>query len=211
VTAAPARIGILGGTFDPVHLGHLIIATELRHALRLDRVLFVPAGQPPHKPEQEITAQPHRLAMLRLALAGNHDFSLSTDDLDRSGPSYTSDMLSRLKDELKPASLFFLMGQDSLRDLPNWHEPGIIATLAELGVALRPGVVADIEQVTRLVPEARGRIHLVPVPMIGISSSAIRERVARGAPIAYQVPGAVEHYIRDHGLYRADPSADPPA
>ena len=201
-TARPARIGVFGGTFDPVHLGHLIVATELRHALALDRILFVPAGRPPHKPDLEISDDAHRLAMLRLALDGDPAFAISTVDVDRGGLSYTSELLAILRRELNPVDLVFLMGEDSLRDLPTWHEPGRIAALAELGVALRPGVAVDLEAVLRAVPEARGRVHLVPTPLIDIASRDLRRRVATGAPIRYQVPAAVEAYIREHGLYR---------
>jgi nicotinate-nucleotide adenylyltransferase len=199
----PARVGVFGGTFDPVHVGHLIVATELRHTLALDRVLWVPAGRPPHKTAQEISDDAHRLAMLRLALQDDPAFEISTLDVDRRGLSYTADTLAILARDLAPATLVFLMGEDSLRDLPTWHQPGRIAALAELGVALRPGVNADVEAVTAAVPEARGRVRLVPVPLIGVSSSDIRLRVATGAPISYQVPQSVERYIVANALYRS--------
>ncbi len=195
------RIGIFGGTFDPVHVGHLVVAEELRHVLALDRVLFVPAGEPPHKPDQELSDDDHRLAMLGLAVAGNPAFEISTVDLDRAGPSYTADTIALLSRD-RAASLVLLMGADSLRDLPTWHDPGRIASLAELGVASRPGVTLDVGELVRAVPEAQGRIFLVPTPAIGVSSSDIRRRVAAGEPIRYQVPEAVEAYIADRGLYR---------
>ena len=197
-----ARIGVFGGTFDPPHLGHLIVAAELGHALELDRVLFVPAGRPPHKTAAEVSNDDERLAMVRLAIAGNPAFAVSTADVDRSGLSFTSDLLARLSAELAPASLVFLMGEDSLRDLPTWHEPRRIAALAELGVAARPGVEVDTEAIYRAVPEARRRTRLVPTPAIGISSRDLRYRVAVGLPITYQVPAEVERYIRDQSLYR---------
>jgi nicotinate-nucleotide adenylyltransferase len=145
----------------------------------------------------------HRLTMLRLALAGTPDLEVSTADLDQGSPSYTADLLVRLGAELGPARLVFLMGNDSLRDLPNWREPRRIAALAELGVAARLGAPVDLAAVLAAVPEARGRVHLVETPLIGISSREIRRRVAAGAPIRFQVPAAVEGYIRKHGLYRA--------
>lgn len=197
-----ARIGVFGGTFDPVHLGHLILAGELRHALALDRVLFVPAGRPPHKTGQAIGDDAHRLAMLRLALADDPAFAISTVDLDRAGTSYTADLLAILHRALAPAKLFFLMGEDSLRDLPTWREPERIAALAELGVATRPGVAIDLEAVLRAVPAARGRVHLVPMPPIGIASHDLRRRIRAGEPIRYLVPAAVETYIADSDLYR---------
>ncbi|HEY7033464.1 MAG TPA: nicotinate-nucleotide adenylyltransferase [Thermomicrobiales bacterium] len=195
------RIGVFGGTFDPPHVGHLIITTELRFALSLDRVLFVPAGRPPHKAGQIVGDDAHRLAMLRLALVDAPEFEVSTVDLERHGPSYTADTLGLLQDRLGPAELVFLMGEDSLRDLPTWHEPNLIATRAGFGVARRPGVVVDLDLVFSAVPAARGRVHLVDVPEIDISSRDLRRRVANGQPIRFQVPRPVEEYIRDRRLY----------
>lgn len=195
-------IGVFGGTFDPVHLGHLIIAEELRYQLRLDRVLFLPARQPPHKADRAITAEVHRSAMLDLALAGNPRFTVSTVDLEREGPSFTADSLEIVRRDYPESILYFLMGQDSLRDFPTWHEPNRIARQAHLGVALRPEVALDVEAVVRRVPEARGRIELVRAPLIGISSQGIRRRVREGLPIRYLVHPEVEHYIYQCGLYR---------
>lgn len=204
VGARLPRVGVFGGTFDPVHLGHLIVAVEIRHRLALDRLLFVPAGRPPHKAGLAISSDADRLAMLRLALADDPALELSTIDLDRSRPSFTVDLLAGLRRDLAPARLVFVMGEDSLRDLPRWHEPGRIAELAELAVALRPGAGVDLDAVYRAVPEARGRVHLVATPLIGISSTDLRRRVRSGEPIRHQVPAAVEAYIRDRGLYRVD-------
>ncbi len=201
MTSIP-RIGAFGGTFDPIHIGHLIVAAELQYALKLDRVLFLPAGDPPHKTEQRISPAVHRLAMLRLAVADQEAFEISTLDLSGSGPSYTVDLLARLQEAIGPVSLVFLMGEDSLRDLPTWHQPGRIATLAEIGVARRPGVEVNMESLIAAVPEASGRVHLVPIPELGVSSRDIRRRVAAGAPIAFQVPQAVESYIEQEALYR---------
>jgi nicotinate-nucleotide adenylyltransferase len=201
-TTRSQRLGVFGGTFDPPHLGHLIIATELRHALSLDRVLFVPAGRPPHKRAQIIGEDERRLAMLRLALADAPNFDVNLVDLDRHGPSYTADTIDLLHEQLQPAELVFLMGEDSLRDLPAWHEPERIVARAELGVARRPGVELDLAAIYSAVPTACGRVHLVDVPEIGISSRDLRRRVADGRPIRFQVPRSVEDYIRRHGLYR---------
>lgn len=200
------RVGVFGGTFDPPHVGHLILAVDLRHALDLDRVLFVPAGHPPHKPEP-ISDDADRLAMVRLAIAGEHAFEISTVDVDRGGPSYSADLLAILTETLPDTELVFLMGEDSLRDFPSWHRPGKIATLAKLGVATRPGVRVDLKAVERAVPEVAGRVVLVPTPSIGVSSRHLRRRVEAGAPIAYQVPPAVERYIRERRLYLPDPEA----
>jgi nicotinate-nucleotide adenylyltransferase len=199
---AASRIGVLGGTFDPIHHGHLIAAAELRHALRLDRVLLVPNASPPHKPGVPVSNASDRLAMLELVAAETTWLAIDTIELDRGGLSYTVDTLRALVDKLAPATLFFLMGEDSLRDLPIWWKPHEIVTLAELGVATRPGVTLELEAVYTAVPGARGRVHLVAIPDIGIAARDLRERVADGRPIAFQVPSAVERYIRERGLYR---------
>jgi len=201
-----SRIGIFGGTFDPVHVGHLIVAAQLRFALHLDSVLIVPAGKPPHKSGQEIADNEHRLAMLRLAIDDDPLLAISTLDFDRGGPSYTADTLALLHAAASPAAtLVFLMGQDSFRDFPSWDRPNAIARLAEIGVALRPGTEANVPAILAAVPAARGRVRIVPVPLIDVSSRDIRRRIARGEPISYQVPPAVERYISAHGLYRSTP------
>lgn len=201
IDPGPPRIGVFGGTFDPVHIGHLIIATELRHALRLDRLLFVPTGQPPHKADQAVTADADRLAMLELAIAGDPAFEISTLDLERAGPSYTADLLRLLSDQLPDASLMFLMGEDSLRDLPNWHQPEAILALAELGIATRPEIDLDLADIYERLPSARGRVQIVPTTLIDISSSDLRRRVQDGRPIRYLVPAAVESYVMSNRLY----------
>ncbi len=197
----PRRVGVLGGTFDPVHNGHLSIANALRTALDLERVVWVPAGRPPHKTGQIVSGDRDRLAMLELALAGSAVDQIDTIDIERSGPSYTADTLEILAQRFAPAGLFFLMGEDSLRDLPTWHDPERLLRAAELAVAARPGVDVDLESVARQVPTVRGRVHLVPTEEIAISSSGIRRRVRENQSIHGLVPAAVEAYIQDHGLY----------
>ena len=200
-----ARVGVLGGSFDPVHVGHLIVADVLLHTLKLQRVLFLPAGQPPHKPTQMLAPDADRLAMLRLALADAPGLEISTVDLDREGPSYTVDSLRILRAQAPPdCELYFLIGQDSLRDFPHWHAPNEIARLARLGVALRPGVDATIAAVNAAVPATRGRIELVPVPLIGVASSTLRTAIGAGGSYRFQVPPAVADYIAERGLYRTD-------
>ncbi|MFM9106715.1 MAG: nicotinate-nucleotide adenylyltransferase [Chloroflexota bacterium] len=196
------RVGVFGGTFDPVHLGHLVSAADLQAALGLDAVLFVPAGTPPHKSGIAISEDRHRLAMLHLATAGNPAFRVDATDIERGGLSYTVDLLALLANCLAPADLWFLMGEDSLRDLPTWRSPERIAQMARLGVARRPGIDADLDRVEAALPGTRGRIDLVDTPLIGISATDLRARVAAGRTISYQVPAAVERYILDHGLYR---------
>ena len=195
------RIGILGGTFDPVHNGHLYIANALRAALDLERVVWVPAGRPPHKTGQIVSTDRDRLAMLELALAGSATDQISTIDIERSGPSYTADTLEIFAERFTPARLFFLIGEDSLRDLPTWHDPERLLQAAELAVAARPGVDADLESVVRRVPTVQGRVHLIPTKEVAISSSDIRRWVGEHQSIQGLVPAAEEAYIRDHGLY----------
>ena len=197
----PRRIGVLGGTFDPVHNGHLYVADALRAALGLERVVWVPAGLPPHKTGQIVSQDRDRLAMLEQALAGSATNEIDTIDIDRTGPSYTADTLESLAERFSSARLFFLMGEDSLRDLPTWHDPERLLRFAELAVAARPGVDADLESVARQVPAVRRRVHLVPTEEIPISSSEIRQRVRENRSIHGLVPAAVEAYIRDRGLY----------
>lgn len=196
------RLGVFGGTFDPVHLGHLIIAEELRYRLELDRILFLPAARPPHKTDREISCDEDRALMLEMALTGNPHFAISYVDLERAGLSYTADSLEVLRAQHPDETIYFLMGQDSLRDFPHWNEPNRIARQALLGVALRPGVTVDLDWIVQQVPEAADRITMVDVPLIQIASSTIRQRVRLGEPITYQVPREVEEYIRRRGLYR---------
>lgn len=200
-TAAAGRIGVLGGTFDPVHSGHLHIARELRAALGLERIIWVPAGRPPHKAGQIVSSDGDRLAMLVLALQESSADEISTVDIARSGPSYTADMLELLRDRVAPATLVFLMGEDSLRDFPTWRDPERIAGAAELAVAGRPGVESDVASVTDAIPALRGRVHLIPMPEVAVSSSEIRERIREGQSVNGLIPPAVERYIREHGLY----------
>jgi nicotinate-nucleotide adenylyltransferase len=200
------RIGVLGGTFDPVHLGHLVIACEMQFELDLDLVLWVPAGDPPHKPDQVITPASHRVRMLELALADREGFVIDRTDLERAGPSYTADTVARIQANHPEDRMFFLMGADSLRDLHTWREPERILAVAELGVARRPDVEIDLEDAIERLPAILDRVTIVNVPLIGISSRDLRRRVAHGEPIAYQVPPDVERYIREHHLYARESS-----
>jgi nicotinate-nucleotide adenylyltransferase len=201
------RLGIFGGTFDPIHVGHLILAEQCREACRLDQVLFVPAGQPPHKSERQITAGRLRLEMVELAIAGHPAFRVSSIELDRAGPSYSADTLAELSRQHPGAELFFLIGSDSLADLPYWYEPARIASSSALVVAARAGVgLPDLSPLRGLLGGAavdRLREHVVEMPLIEISSSSIRARVAAGHSIRYLVPRAVECFIETHGLYKS--------
>jgi nicotinate-nucleotide adenylyltransferase len=191
------RIGLLGGTFDPPHLGHLLLAEAAREALALDRVVFVPARMPPHKRGRRVTPPATRLALLRAALRGS-GFAVSTVELDRPGPSYTVDTLERIAARGVPAELFLLVGADSLADLPTWREPERILSLARLAVAARPGAAAP----PRLARRFARRIVALGNPAVAIASSDLRARVAAGRSIRYLVPPSVERAIARLGLYR---------
>ncbi|MHB1162177.1 MAG: nicotinate-nucleotide adenylyltransferase [Chloroflexota bacterium] len=198
------RIGVLGGTFDPIHLGHLVAAQEVLYALRLDRVLFVPAGEPPHKQSGCALAATHRVRMVEMAIASNPGFQLSLVDVNRPGRSYTVDSLRILRGELGPeAELFFVVGMDSLAELTTWRDPAGLISLSRLAVVNRPPYPAvKLKDLEGQLPGISQRIDVVEMPGIDISASDLRRRVAAGAPIKYQVPKAVELYILENGLYR---------
>lgn len=197
------RLGILGGTFDPPHYGHLGAAQEALHQLALDRVLWVPAGAPPHKPSQPITPAHHRLSMLERALADSPHLSISAIDLERPGPCYTVDTLVLLRAEYGPEpEFFFIEGADSLADLPTWYRPQRLLELCSLAVVRRPGVEIDLDALEEQLPGLRARIHFVEMPLLEISSTDLRCRVRQARPISYLVPAGVEAYIQEQGLYR---------
>jgi nicotinate-nucleotide adenylyltransferase len=197
------RLGIFGGTFDPIHYGHLAVAEEMRCALALDRVLFLPAGEPPHKRGWAISPAADRVAMTRLAIADNPAFALCLVDVERDGPSFTADTLEELARGHPGAELYFILGEDSLADLPTWRAPERIVRAAWLAVAARPGATADLAGLERHLPGLRERVILVPTLEIGIAGRDLRRRVAEGRPIRYQTPPAVEAHIRERGLYAA--------
>jgi nicotinate-nucleotide adenylyltransferase len=200
-----SRLGVFGGSFNPVHVGHMIAAACVQHTLDLDLIVFLPAGQPPHKSTRQLASAIDRVAMLQLSLDGAANFAISRIDVDRSGPSFTVDSLVEIRRAYPNAhSLYFLMGQDSLRDFPSWYRPQDIVQQARLAVVVRPGVQVDMHGLEREVPGLLGRVDLVEIPLIGISSSAIRSRVRNGRPIRYQVLPEVDDYIRERGLYRVD-------
>jgi nicotinate-nucleotide adenylyltransferase len=200
----PLRIGIFGGTFDPIHFGHLMIAEECRFALDLDQVLFVPAGDPPHKKGLPITPSADRVAMIERAIAGNSAFAMSRIDVDRAGPSFTVDLLATLRAELgSDVALWFVMGADSLADLLAWRDPARIIELARIAATNRPDApMPDPRGFEDRLPGAIDRIDVVDVPALQIASSDLRRRVAAGQPIRYQVPDSVWDYVVARGLYR---------
>ncbi len=195
------RLGVLGGTFDPIHHGHLILASELRAALALDSVLLVPNARSPFKPGDSISTGAHRAAMIEIVVSQTSWLELSTIELARGGVSYTADTLRELSSARPSDEIVFMMGADALIDLHRWREPAEILRFAEVGVASRPGTVVDVDAVIDRLPEAYGRITVVPIPLIAISGTDIRYRVRTGRPIAFHVPPEVERYIRAHRLY----------
>jgi len=197
------RIGILGGTFDPIHYGHLFITEEARVRIPLERVLFVPAAQPPHKARTTITApEHHRLRMVELAIASNPYFEVSRVDIDRPGPHYSVDMIPLLQEEYGPQTEFyFIMGLDSLTELPTWHEPARLLELCRLAVASREGYDANLQALERTLPGISARTLLLDTPELEISSTDIERRIKEGLPIKYLLPEAVEEYIHAHRLY----------
>ncbi|MGE0609376.1 MAG: nicotinate-nucleotide adenylyltransferase [Pirellulales bacterium] len=200
------RLGIFGGTFDPVHYGHLLLAECCREQCRLDEVWFLPAATPPHKQEADHTPGEARVDMLRLAIGGHAEFSVSTHEIDRGGVNYTVDTLAALRQQMPDAELYFLLGGDMFLDLPQWREPARLAELAALVAVGRPPVDAvDFSHLEGILPEdklAAMRRNVVEMPAVGISGSEIRRRVAAGQSIRYRTPRAVEKYIETHGLYR---------
>jgi nicotinate-nucleotide adenylyltransferase len=197
------RVGIFGGTFDPVHLGHLILAEQCREQGRLDQVWFVPAARPPHKQDMELTPFAQRVEMLQLAIAGQPAFRVEELEKDRPGPSFTAVTLEELHLRHPDHQWFLLLGGDSLRDLPGWYQPERIVVLAELLVMPRPGaVVPDVEQL-RTMLGAAVRVQVVDVPLIGIASTDLRERLRNGRSARYLTPRAVEAYIVDKRLYQS--------
>ena len=199
------KIGVLGGTFDPVHTGHLIVAADVRAEMGLSEVLFVPAGKPwlKLKEERTITPAEHRLAMVRLAIKGNPYFKVSTIELARPGLSYSIDTVLELKKKLgRGVELYFIVGPDALAELPRWKEPARLIEVCQLVAIGRPGhKKVDLSALDRSVPGAAKRIMLLDVPQIDISSTDIRKRVAQGQSIRRLVPEAVEKYIEKHKLY----------
>ena len=201
------HIGLLGGTFDPIHYGHLVIAEEVWSVLHLDEMVFIPAGHPPHKFGHSITSAEHRVAMLELALASNPHFAISLIDVERSGPSYTVETVRRLREEWGTnVGLYFVIGWDSLEELHLWYDPvGILEQLTYLVAVRRPGYIEEpgyTEQLEERLPGIKQRLLVIPVPQLAISATELRQRVAEGRPIKYQIPEAVERYIVAHGLYQ---------
>ena len=195
-------IGLMGGTFDPIHVGHLAIAEEARDALSLDRILFVPAGRPPHKAGVAVTDVAHRVAMVELAIAGNAAFELSRIEVDRPGPSYTVDTVETLAAH---ADVTVILSVETFVELPTWHAPERLLAAARMAVVPREGYPApDPAWISRAFPSMEPRISYLEGPRLGLSSTALRARVATGRSIRYLVPDAVGAYIATNHLYRTE-------
>lgn len=198
------KVGVLGGTFDPVHNAHLAIANEARLELELNEIVFIPAGRPWMKSEALVAAAEHRVAMLQLAIAEKYGFRLSTMEIDRPGPSYTVDTLRKLENEFVGlAELYFIIGWDNLPDLPGWKDSQRIVELSYLVALPRPGYsLPDLNELDKKIPGLCQRLILMERPMVDISATEIREHVAKGQDISNLVPPGVAEYIRENGLYR---------
>ena len=197
------RIGVFGGTFDPIHLGHLIVAEDARIALGLDEVLFIPAGQPWFKSYRRVTDACHRLAMARLAVEGNPFFHVTDIEVRRSGPSYTVDTLAELRERYAKAEFVVILGIDALREIDRWHEPRLLFEMASVAGMARPGASLDPSVLNAAIPGASSRMRVLDSALIDISGTDIRGRVAEGKSVRYRVPAAVAAYIRENGLYLA--------
>ncbi len=205
ISSRRRRVGVFGGTFDPIHIGHLILAEEAWFQLKLDFIYLTPAGDPPHKRDRGLSPVEHRIRMAKLACQGIDYLHVSRIDADRPGPHYTADMVRLLKHRLGDATdLFFLMGMDSLRDLPTWHEAAWLVYNCTLVALSRHDVALDWASLERDLPGIREHVIILDMPELEIASHTIQARVRNGRPIRHQVPKSVEEYIYEHRLYRDD-------
>jgi nicotinate-nucleotide adenylyltransferase len=198
----PPLIGLFGGTFDPPHIGHLILSAEAHAQLSLDHLLWLLTPDPPHKQGQPITPIEHRLAMVELAISDNSLFELSTVEMDRHGPHYALDTVRIISGQNPTADLVYVMGGDSLRDLPTWHRPkDLVAALRLIGVMRRPGDSIDLVVLEKIIPGLTAKVRFVDAPLLDIAAHEIRQRVADGRPFRYFLPPVVYDYIVEHNLY----------
>jgi len=196
-------IGVFGGTFDPPHIGHLVLADEARSELQLTEVLWVVTGEPPHKPDQPLVAVEHRLKMVELTIQNDSAFGISRLEVDRPGPHYAVDTLAELAKGRPDQKRAYVMGKDSLRDLPGWHSPEQFIELTHAIVILnRPDVEANLEELEAQLPGLMDKVHFLDVPLVDIASRDIRNRVASGRAYEYLVPRPVADYIAEQDLYR---------
>ena len=198
------KIGVMGGTFDPVHIGHLILAQCAYEQLGLEKVMFIPSGNPPHKPNRATgTSDADRIEMVRLAVADNPAFEVNCMEMDQSGPTYTYLTLEKLREEDKKSELYFILGEDSLVDFPTWMKPQEIVKHCRIAVGIRPG--SSDEKIDDIIRRVRGitggEFIRIKAPALEISSHEIRERISKGMPARYYIPDAVLEYIERRGLY----------
>ena len=199
----PDRIGLFGGTFDPPHLGHLILASEAQSQLELTRLLWILTPEPPHKQELVITSIEHRLAMVKLAISDNPNFELSRVELDRPGPHYTLDTVQIIAKQNPEAEIVPIIGGDSLRDLPTWYQSKeLLYACHWVGVMRRPSDSANLEALEHELPGISSKVHYVDAPLLEIASREIRSRIANGRSVRYYLPQSVYEYINEYHLYK---------
>lgn len=198
------KLGIFGGTFDPVHIAHLILAAEAQDQLRLSRVLWVLTPDPPHKPDRAVTPVEARLEMLTAAIADNPDFVLSLSEVDRQAPYYAVDTVKFLREEYPEAQMVYVMGGDSLHDLVDWHQPQeFVAACDVIGVMRRPLDDVDLSTLEQEIPGLREKVRFINAPLMDISGTAIRWRIAAGRPFRYYLPLEVYQIIQQRNLYHS--------
>lgn len=198
------KYGIMGGTFDPIHMGHLVLAEEVRNRLNLDKVIFIPSGNPPHKNDKKVTTAINRYEMTLLAITSNPNFEISTIEIERTGKSYTIDTIKQLKKKCKvKAEFYFITGADAILDLPNWKNFDELLTLCKFVAATRPGFELKKmqENIKVLEEKCNNSIYTIVVPALQISSTDIRNRIIEEQSIKYLLPEAVENYIYKNKLY----------
>lgn len=197
------RIGVFGGTFDPPHVGHLILAAEAQDQLRLDRLLWVLTPDPPHKQDWSISPLAIRLQLLLAAIGDNPSFELCRVDIDRPGPHYAVDTVKILQEQFPSAEIYYLIGGDSLHDLPTWYQPQQLIKLVHgLGVMRRPGDQVDLRELEDKIPGLTAKIYFIEAPLLEISARQIRQRIAEGRAYRYYVPPAVYRLIDEYKIYR---------
>lgn len=201
MTGASRRLGFLGGTFDPPHVGHLLLAEAAREQLGLERVYFLPAGKPPHKPDEPVSPAEQRMQMTELAISDNPHFSLDAIDVERPPPHYTATLLPLLHDRYPDSEIWLLIGGDSLRDLPTWHKPQEVLANCRLAALPRPGATIDWEELEEVVPGVGDAVEVLDGPAIAVSSTRIRHWAAAGRSLRYLVPPEVQALITRERLY----------
>jgi nicotinate-nucleotide adenylyltransferase len=203
-------VGLLGGTFDPPHVGHLLLAECARDQLHLDKVLFLPVGHPPHKQQDRVTAAAHRLAMTRLAIAGHDAFQVDTTDLERPPPHYTVTLLPLIAGRHPGAAIWLLLGGDSLRDLPGWYRPEELPRMCRLAVLPRPGAAVDMSNLKRQVPWLETAVDILDGPAVAIAGRHMRRWAALGRSLRYMTPTSVISYIQQEKLYQPSDFSEKP-